>query len=147
MLAVLLLSCGGAPKTAPEEPVRPRFPVAVNQTAKLPKADLVASAVSTGSLFGAPGVPPGTVANYEKGNQHWKIGVADAGDAAKAAVALSTWKDALPQAKFVPGFGGYFANSPSGPVFVFTKNNWILAIQGLPQAEADALARTVAVRF
>jgi hypothetical protein len=64
-----------------------------------------------------------------------------------AALLLPDWSKALTDSTLVPSFGGYFGMDSGRPVFVFAKGSWIAGIAGLPQKDADLLARTLAAQL
>jgi hypothetical protein len=53
----------------------------------------------------------------------------------------------LADAKFLPSFGGYFGMDGETPWFVFVKGRYLAGVVGLPQEEADLVARELAARI
>jgi hypothetical protein len=92
-------------------------------------------------------MPGGTIARYKTPKGEYTMFVGQARSAADAPLILLDWKKAMPDAKLVPSFGGYFGKDGSVPTFVFTKGSWIAGVAGLPQAQADAEARALAARL
>jgi hypothetical protein len=68
------------------------------------------------------------------------------GDTEKASFVLLDAKGALADAKYVPSFGGYYGMDGDTPWFVFAKGKYFAGIVGLPQEEADLVARDFAAR-
>ncbi len=143
-LALALVSCGGPPAAeAPKKLINRTKPS--DETRKFPKADLVDSKVVDQELMGKAFMPGGTIANYKKAKKEYQLFLAKAGSPTEAAISLNDWRTALSEAKLVASFGGYFGNEAnSKPIFVFTRGPWIAGVAGLPQEEADLVARTFA---
>jgi hypothetical protein len=57
------------------------------------------------------------------------------------------FKDRLEGAKFIATFGGYFGLDGQTPVFLFPIGSYLAGIVGLPQQEADQVARDFAARL
>ena len=60
---------------------------------------------------------------------------------------LFEYKGQLAGAKFIAHFGGYAGKDGDTEVFLFSKGNWLAGIRGLPQSEADLIARDFASRL
>jgi hypothetical protein len=129
----------GAQTSAPVKPA--------DETRRFPQTNLVSTEVVNSALLGKAFMPGGTLAHYKKGNTEYRMFVARAASPTDAAVALSEWRTALAHPEFVASFGGYFGQDAGEPLFVFTKNEWIAGVAGLPRAEADAAARVLASRL
>ena len=95
-------------------------------------------------LLGKQFMPGGTLGQYRKGKTEYEVFVARAATSTDAALILPDWEHALTDAKFIPSFGGYFGHDAGRPVFVFTKGPWIAGIAGLPERDADRIARELA---
>jgi hypothetical protein len=150
IIAVILLisSCGPQPKSAAPEPLKQaEAPKPSDESQRFVTANLVETKVVDKELMGKPFMPGGTLARYKKGKKEYEMFVAKLPTATDAAILLPDWRKALTDSKLVPSFGGYFGQDSGQPVFVFTKNAWIAGIVGLPEKEADAEARTLAVRL
>jgi hypothetical protein len=92
-------------------------------------------------------MPGGTIARFRKGKTEYEMFVARTASASAAAVTLSDWRGALSSPQFVASFGGYFGGDARGPVFVFTKAEWIAGVAGLDREEAESVARELAARL
>ncbi len=147
-LALLLAGCGEqpAPKAVPVTP-----PAAVvkpaDESRRFPLKDRTGTMVVQEKLLGHDFLPGGNVATYERGAKKYKLFLIRLGDATKAGILLLDYKTRLKDAKFVASFGGYFGGDDGKPVFVFSKNEWLMGVQGLEQKEADAVAREFAGRL
>lgn len=143
-LAILLSSCDSKPReTAPVPKVVPT-PKPADESRRFPKSNLVGTVVVDKELLGKRFMPGGTLAQYKKGRTEYDMFVARVATSTDAALVLPDWEHALPDAKFLPSFGGYFGRDQGRPVFVFTKGPWIAGIAGLPEKDADVVARKLA---
>jgi hypothetical protein len=146
--SILISSCGSPPKPAASEPVKQaQAPKPSDESQRFSTANLVDTKVVDKELLGKPFMPGGTLARYKKGKKEYEMFVAKLPTATDAAILLPDWRKALTDSKLVPSFGGYFGRDAGRPVFVFTKNAWIAGIVGLPEKEADAEARSLAVHL
>jgi hypothetical protein len=144
-LGCLLASCSSEPKREVSGAVsKAPAPKPADETRRFPKTNLVNTTVIDTELMGKPFMPGGTLATYRKGKTEYTMFVAELPSAADAAILLSDWRKALADAKLVPSFGGYFGQDGSEPLFVFSKGQWVAGVRGLPQAQADLQARTLA---
>ena len=142
-VAALLASCGSEPTPAPSVK-KASAPKPSDESRRFPKANLVETKVVDRELLGKPFMPGGTLARYKKGKTEYEMFVARLPTALDAAILLPDWSKTLAGAKLNPSFGGYFGRDAGRPVFVFAKGVWIAGIVGLPEKEADPLARTLA---
>ncbi len=145
LLSALLVSCGSDPKPAPAaEAPKKAAPKIFDEWRRFPKENLIDTKVVQTNLMGKPFMPGGTLARYKKGKVEFEMFLAEFPTADDAAIASLDWKKALDDSKLVPSFGGAFGKDAGRPVFVFPKNKWIAGIAGLPEKEADTLARVLA---
>ncbi len=148
LLFGLLLACGSAepPETASiEEPAPPPAPPR-DESHRFPKEGLVKTFVQDRPL-GKEFLPPGNVAEYERNGKSYTLFLVSAGDPQAAALLEYDIKDRLTDAKFVASFGGHFGMDGDIPWFVFPKESAVAGVVGLPQDEADAVARIFAGRM
>lgn len=143
--AVLLSSCDSKlPAPAAEAPKQAAPPKPADESRRFPKTNLIDTIVVEKQLLGKPFMPGGTLAQYKKGKTEYDMFIAKTPSPNDAAMILPDWRKALPDAKLVPSFGGYFGRDEGRPIFVFTKGPWIAGIAGLPEKEADQEARKLA---
>ena len=145
-LVILLLSCDSKP-SAPEPTPAPKVvstPKPADESRRFPKANRLSTIVVDKELLGKRFMPGGTLGQYRKGKTEYEIFVARVATSTDAALLLPDWEHALTDAKFIPSFGGYFGRDAGRPVFVFTKGPWIAGIAGLPERDADRIARDLA---
>jgi hypothetical protein len=143
---LLLVSCGGdpAPKAEPKAVVAAPKPKPPAEPLLFPKKDRVSAEVGEAPLFGNAVLPAGNVAHYKSGRQEFDLFHIRTKSGLDAAILLSDYKAKLTEVKVVPGFGGFFGRDETTPVFVFVKNSYLLGVRGLPQSDADRVAREFA---
>lgn len=145
LAALALASCSSAPAPTPppaKKTVRP-----ADESRRFPAQDRLETRVFTEPYAGHAFLPAGNLATYKKGAAQYELLLVRAADPTAAAIALLDYKKALKDPKLIAHFGGYFGLDSSRPTFVFTKNRWLAAVVGLPEADADAVARTFAARL
>lgn len=146
-----LLGCGpasetGQPTAAPAA-AKPRHPQQEDLSRFMPREHRLQAALTEGNLFGKDTLPQATLGDYKKGAQTYQQFLFKAQNTGMAAVYLGHLKDAMTEAKFVAGFGGYFGQVDGKPVFVFVKNEYVSGLVGLSREDADAEGRLVAARI
>lgn len=148
-LALLLAACGEAPKQtgnpAPQGPPPAAKPA--DESRRFPLKDRTGTMIVQQKTLGHDFLPGGNVATYERGGKSYKLFVIRLPDSNRAGILLLDYKNNLKDPKFIASFGGYFGDDGGKPVFVFSKNEWLLGVQGLNQNDADAAAREFAGRF
>lgn len=142
---LFLISCGSANRPAPAAEVpKKAAPKIFDEWRRFPKENLIDTKVVQTNLMGKSFMPGGTLARYKKGKTEYEMFLAEYPTADDAAIASLDWKKALDDSRLVPSFGGCFGKDAGRPVFVFPKNQWIAGVAGLPEKEADAVARVLA---
>ena len=146
-LALMMgVACGGAPEApAPEAKTEAPKPKPPDESRRFPKENRTAMELVDGNLLGKDFLPGGNLATYEKDGKTYRLFLAVLkGD---PSLAIFDVKEALTDAKFVPSFGGFYGLDGETPWFVFAKGKYLAGVVGLPQAEADAVAREFAARI
>jgi hypothetical protein len=144
---LFLCSCGGdaPPKSEPKAAAQPApQPKPPAEPQLFPKKDRVSVEVADAPLFGNAALPAGNIAHYRAGRQEYDLFHIRTKSGLDAAILLSGYKGKLGGAKVVPGFGGFFGQDGTAPVFVFVKNSYLLGVRGLPEKDADRVAREFA---
>lgn len=147
--ALLFSGCGApAPKQEAAKPVAPaarempapedrRFPAEgrgeVTQTAE--------------PLYGKPFLTGGNIAKYKRGDKQFELFLIKSSNPSAPASMMFEYKTALAGPKFIAHFGGYAGKDGDVDVFLFSKGSWLAGIRGLPQSEADLIARDFAARL
>lgn len=141
-----LSSCASETPKMVEKPKVDAAPEPTDESRKFPKTDLVSVTVIPKNLLGKDFMPGGNLGEYKRGQQTYQLFLAKAFTPDRAAILLLDFKNHLQGAKFVPSFGGYFGTDAGTPIFLFSKNAYLLGIVGLDEKAADAVARAFAGR-
>lgn len=147
----LLAGCSSAPPPAASqssaEPSSAATTLPRDETFRFPAADRVETHVVANHMLNQTFMPGGTMAHYKKGKTEYDLFVSQFPSATDAAIALANLEGSLQGAKLIPTFGGYFGTEAGRPAFIFPKDTWIAGVIGLPEKEADPIARTLAARL
>ena len=138
----LIVSAACSPKPATKTDVVVELPS--DQSNRFPQTGLTKMELVPNHLLGKAFMPGGNLATYAKGYQQF---LGRMPDAQQAAFLLLDWKKELKDAKYLPHMGGYFGSDGAHPVYVFTKAAWVAGMIGLPEAEADGMAREFAAKL
>lgn len=142
----LLAGCGGpAPAPEPKAKVAPAPPA--DQRVRFPAANQTSMKLEPDHLLGKSFLPGGNLAEYQAKKTHYQQFLIKASDAQAAAIMLLDYKNAMADAKYLAHMGGYFGQDNGQPVYVFAKGPWLAGFVGLPEKEADPLAREFAARL
>lgn len=153
MLAALAFaSCSSTPpksagSNAPPAQKRPSVPKPADETRRFPPAGRQSVQVEESQLLGKDFLPGGNLARYRKGPAQFEMFLILTAAPNDAAILLFDYKNKLESAKFVAHFGGYFGKDAGTDTFLFARGSWLAGIRGLPQDQADALARDFAARL
>jgi hypothetical protein len=148
-----LTGCSGPAQQQPElkkqldATVQDRTLTVRDQSRMLPPNGLKHSGIVMDHVAGIPKLPGGTVGDYAAGGKTYQIFIVDVETNQQAAFLLLDAKGVLQNPEYLSSFGGYFGQESGRPVFVFAKERYLTGIVGLPQAEADPIARTLATRL
>ena len=146
MTLVVLAGCSTeAPKPAAVVPAKHAKPT--EESRKMPLENRVSAGVVDDHMLDRPWLPGGTLGHYKKGAKEWDLILIKADSPAKAADWLLDYKKQLDGSKVVPSFGGFYGTDKGRPAFVFAKGAWFAGVMGLPEAEADPVARPFALRI
>lgn len=140
---VLLLSTGCADSPAPVEKKLIAKPT--DETRRFPAENRTKIELVDDHLLGKSFLPGGNVADYTppKGKPYRQF-LINAGTPQKASFLLMDFKGALSEAKYLAHIGGYFGTDGGQPVYVFAKDRFLAGFVGLPEADAEPLARRFA---
>lgn len=147
LAALCLAGCSSQPASAPAPAPEKKTVRPPDDTHRFPAQDQVESKVVAGPLLGHSFLSGGNIATYRKGKRQYELLLVRAASPTAAAILLLDYKKALKDPKLIAHFGGYFGLDSGRPAFVFTKNRWLCAVVGLPEADADAVARPFAARL
>jgi len=142
-------SCGGSkpPKepaaNAPaQEKVKP-----VDETRRFPLADQVSMRLVDDHVLGKDFLPGGNVAEYRRKGKTYQQFLVHTKSPEAAALLLFDFKNHLRDSKFLPHMGGYFGMDGAAAVYVFPKGAFLAGFVGLPEKDADLLARQFAAHL
>lgn len=142
-LCLMLAGCS-QPAAAPR-PEAKAAPPDLRQ--KFPLENQSSMQVVPDHVLGKSFMPGGNVAEYQSGQRHYRVFLVRAADAQKAAFLLVDWRNALGHPQYLASMGGFFGQDGGAPVYVFSKGPYVAGWVGLPQPEADRLARQFALRL
>jgi len=150
VLALLLIACS-VPSDAPKEPKAKRDTVPVqkpsDETRRFPLQDRVSVDLVDNHIMGKDFLPGGNLASYDAKGKKWQQFLVYDASPTSAALLLNEYRGALESPKYLAHMGGYFGKDGDADVLVMQKGRWLLGLVGLPEKEADMLARGFAVRL
>ncbi|MCU1330379.1 MAG: hypothetical protein JWN34_5749 [Bryobacterales bacterium] len=148
LVAVALLAgCGSSPEPAADLPKAAVAKKVMDHTPALMQEGLISSRVVPEHILGQPKLPGGSLGEYEVRGKKYQAFIVDADTDQAAALLLFDFKAALKDPEYISYMGGYFGSGGRQNVYVFAKKQYVAGIAGLPMAEADGLARTLASRL
>jgi hypothetical protein len=119
----------------------------MDESRRFPLADRVSMTLVDNHLLDKDFLPGGNVAEYRRKGKTYRQFLIHSKSAEAAALLLFDFKSHLRDAKFLPHMGGYFGMDGATPVYLFQKGPFLAGLAGLPEKEADLLARQFAVRL
>ena len=144
----ILCACGGAPPK--EQPLPAPAPAAakpVDESRRFPLADRTGLRLVDDHILGKDFLPGGNIAEYRRKGKTYQQFLVHSTSAESAALLLFDFKGRLKDAKYLAHMGGYFGLDGSTPVYMFQKGVFLAGFVGLPEKEADVLARQFAARL
>lgn len=148
--ALLLLLCGCGPEPPKEQSQSapaPAAPKPVDEGRRFPMADRVSLQLVDNHVLGKDYLPGGNVAEYRRKGRSYQQFLVHSSSAEAAALLLFDFKGHLSGAKFLAHMGGYFGMDGSTPVYIFQKGVFLAGLIGLPEKDAEPLARQFAARL
>jgi len=128
-----------APAAAPAKPQ--------DESRRFPLADQVSMRLVDDHVLGKDFLPGGNVAEYKRKGKTYQQFLVHARSSEAAALLLFDFKGHLRDAKFLPHMGGYFGMDGAAPVYILQKGAFLAGFVGLPEKDADLLARQFAARL
>jgi len=144
---MVLAGCSSPSTETPKPAAAVKHPAPTDESRKMPIENRVSSNIVEDHMLDRQWLPGGTLAHYKNGAREWDLVLLRANSPAAAAHWLLDYKKELDGAKVIPSFGGFFGSDKGRPVFMFTKGSWLAGVIGLPESEADAVARVFASRI
>jgi hypothetical protein len=142
----LLSGCGSEPAPAPT-PVKKAAAPPADESRRFPVTDRVDTTIVAEHILGHDFLPGGNLAHYKKGKVEYDLILIRCTNAQAAGILLFDYKTKLENPKVVPGFGGFAGKDGARDAFLFAKGPFLLGILGLPQDDADLVARQFATRI
>ena len=147
-LFAMLCGCGGAPpKEQSEAASAPAAVKPVDESRRFPLADRTSIQLVDNHVLGKDFLPGGNVAEYRRKGKTYQQFLVRSTSAESAALLMFDFKGHLKDAKYLAHMGGYFGMDGATPVYMFQKSVFVAGFVGLPEKEADVLARQFATRL
>ena len=128
--------------TSPAPVVKPP-----DETRRFPLKDRTTIELVDNHIMGKDFLVGGNVAEYSRGGTTYRMFLTQAKNSQAAALLLYDYQTILSDAKYVAHMGGFFGKDGDEDVFVFPKDKWLAGVVGLPEKEADLVARDFAARL
>lgn len=145
-VALLLNGCGSETKPAPP-PAKKAAPPPADESRRFPTPNRVETRIVAEHLLDHEFLPGGNIAHYKKGSRAYDLILIRTASPEAAGVLLFDYKKRLENPKVIAHFGGFAGKDGAREAVLFAKGNYLAGILGLPEAEADALAREFAARI
>jgi len=144
---ILLPHCSVPTEEPAAKSAEPAPAPVADESRRFPMQDRVTVDIVADNLLGKDFLPGGNLAEYARDGQTYQQFLMETQSGETAALLMFDYKNALADAKYLPHMGGYFGSDGGQPVYVFAKEKWVAGIVGLPQEEADLVAREFAARL
>ena len=147
-LIATLCGCGSTPpKEQPQAAPAPAAVKPVDEGRRFPAANRAVLRLVEDHVLGKDFLPGGNVAEYRRKGKTYQQFLVRSTTAEAAALLLFDYKSHLKEAKFLAHMGGYFGMDGATPVYLFQKGVFLAGFVGLPEKEADVLARQFAAQL
>lgn len=143
---IFLTGCGSEPKPASAPAKKAAAPPA-DESRRFPALNRVETSITADHMLGHDFLPGGNLAHYKKGAKEFDLILIRCSSAQAAGILLFDYKMKLENPKVVPSFGGFAGKDGAREAFLFAKGTYLAGVLGLPEAEADAVAREFAARI
>lgn len=141
---LVLAGCSSPPPTPVVQSATPKPP---DESRRFPLADQVNIQLVGRKLLGKDFLPGGNLAEYRHGKKTWSQFLVHGSSTQAAALLLFDFKGTLSDARYLAHMGGYFGYDGTKPVYIFQKCPYLAGFTGLPEKDADPLARQFAARL
>jgi len=145
LLLLALWGCGSPPPKQAE-----KFAIEIvpqDESRRFPLANRVNVQQVGNHVLGKEYLPGGNVAEYKLKGKSYRQFLVRSASAEAAGLLLFDCKGHLRDAKYLAHMGGYFGMDGTTPFYIFQKGVFLAGIVGLPEKEADTLARQFAARL
>jgi len=144
----VLSACGSPPpKEAAQNTPAAATVKPLDESRRFPLADQVSMRLVDDHVLGKDFLPGGNVADYKRKGKTYQQFLVHAKSPEASALLLFEFKGHLRDAKFLPHMGGYFGMDGAAPVYILQKGAFLAGFVGLPEKDADLLARQFAARL
>jgi hypothetical protein len=143
----ILCACGSTPPTKQpaSAPIIALAPP--DESRRFPLAGQIGMRMVNDHVLDKDFLPGGNVAEYKQRGKTYQQFLVRSGTPEAAALLLFEHKSHLRDAKFLAHMGGYYGMDGAKPVYIFQKGIFLAGFVGLPEKEADVLARQFAARL
>jgi len=119
----------------------------VDESRRFPLGDRTSLRLIDDHVLGKDFLPGGNIAEYRRKGKTYQQFLVHSTSPESAALLLFDFKGHLKDAKYLAHMGGYFGMDEATPVYMFQKGVFLAGFVGLPEKEADVLARQFAARL
>jgi hypothetical protein len=151
LVTAIALGLAACSSPAPESPAKNQPATApakpIDQSRRFPIENQVKIQLVDDHVLGKDFLPGGNVAEYQQKGKTYQQFLVRAKSPEDAALLLFEFKGRLRDAKYLPHMGGYFGMDGDQPVYIFSKGAFLAGFAGLPEKQADPLARQFAARL
>ena len=146
LLGLAAIGCG-PPPPGHTKPVLKSIFKPVDESRRFPVTDRISIELVNDKLLGKDFLPGGNLGQYKHGSKTFQQFLVHGKSPEDAAVLLFDYKQTLRDAKFIAHMGGYFGFDGDQPVYIFAKKSVLAGIVGLPEKDADVVARQFAAHL
>ena len=118
-----------------------------DESRRFPSKDRVKIELVDNHIMGKDFLAGGNVAKYKRRDKTYRQFLTQAKNAEAAALLLYDYSNTLSDARYLAHMGGYFGKDGDEEVLVLQKGKWVAGVVGLPEKEADLVARDFAARL
>jgi hypothetical protein len=147
VLAILCACDSTPPKEKAAAPAPTVHAKPADERRRFPIAGQVSMRLVDDQVLDKDFLPGGNVAEYKQKGRTYQQFLVHSTSAEAAALLLFEYKSHLHDAKFLAHMGGYYGMDGDKPVYIFQKGVFLAGFVGLPEKEADLLARQFAARL
>ena len=144
----ILCACGSTPpKEKPAAPAPTVHAKPADESRRFPIAGQISMRLVNDHVLDKDFLPGGNVAEYRQKGRTYQQFLVHSTSPEAAALLLFEYKSHLRDAKFLAHMGGYCGMDGDKPAYLFQKGPFLAGFVGLPEKEADLLARQFAARL
>ncbi len=118
-----------------------------DESHRFPLKDRVKVELVDNHIMGKDFLAGGNVAEYNRGGKTYRLFLTQAKNPQAAALLLYDYQKTLSDVKLLPHMGGFFGKDGDEDVLLLSKDKWLVGVAGLPEKDADLVARDFAARL